>query len=159
MKVLSNTNTKNTNTKMPKLRVTTTNNWLGKLACWFSYYLYFTGVTVNVQRHFEHRELRDLVCAFLWWWFGMWFTLISVNWVRQIVRPNGSGPHPISWRPDWNQKVDLAWGVRERPDCLGPWHQLSSCLQTPTETAAAPWLPWIPSMPIHPEDFKICQIP
>ena len=66
-------------------------------------------------------------------------TLLShvIKWIKQIALPNVGGPHPISWRPEWNRNVEsfLNKGNLLLPDCL--WAGIFFffiCLQSLAET-------------------------
>lgn len=99
--------------------------------------------------------------------FSMGLTFTSADRGKQIALPNVGGPHPSSWRTDWNKKADTPLSKR--------WFHLFDCLWTRTLLFFSPldlnlyisyswvlnltdsrqelchWLLCTSSLPAHPE--------
>ena len=80
----------------------------------------------------------------LWELFWMQLAFKSIEWVKQITLSYVGGPHPISWRPEYNKRANPPTNKREflLPD--GLWTGTSAFslwLQMLTETSVLPGSP------------------
>lgn len=55
----------------------------------------------GIPRYFV-KDYSGYVCEC----FGMSLTFKLIEWEEQVALPSVGVPHPIGWRPEWNQKAD-----------------------------------------------------